>query len=77
LGVTVGRLKEGLNRFYEDFKSLQIKITEAIHLVKRQINGASNKEIEAITLFLRSPDKDHQKLIYQDKDGETIQPQFP
>lgn len=74
--ITNGQLVEGLNAFYGDFKNKQIKITDAVYVVKKQIKGASDEETEAVLQFLRA-DKDFKKLSYTDKDGKKKYASFP
>jgi len=49
IGITNGQIVEGLNLFYDDFRNRQIKLPDAAYVVRKQILGASKKEIEAIT----------------------------
>jgi hypothetical protein len=74
--ITNGQLVEGLNAFYNDFKNKQVKIWDAIYVVKKQIKGASTEEIEAVLQFLRV-DKDYKNLPYTDKDGKRKCATFP
>jgi hypothetical protein len=75
--VSVSQLVEGLNQFYKDFKNTQIKISDAIYVVKKQIRGASNEEIEAILQWLRGSKKDYSKRFYIDKNGRRQAAVFP
>jgi hypothetical protein len=74
--ITNGQLVEGLNAFYGDFKNKQVKLWDAIYVVKKQIKGASTEEIEAVLQFLRA-DRDYKKLPYTDKDGKKKWATFP
>ncbi|TAN35383.1 hypothetical protein EPN27_03965 [Patescibacteria group bacterium] len=76
LGITNGQLVEGLNTFYGDFKNKQIKLRDAVYVVKQQIKGASPEEVEAILRFLRA-DRDYKNLFYTDKDGKKTLAIFP
>jgi len=76
-GITVGQLYEGLNLFFNDFKNKQIKLSLAIHVVKKQIEGASGEEIEALTQWLRGGGKDFSKRFYIDKEGKKMFISFP
>jgi len=69
---TLGQVKEGLDILYADFKNRNILLTDAIFLVKRQITGSSPEEVEAITQWLRSPDRDSKigSFEFVDKDGK-------
>lgn len=75
-GITNGQIVEGLNSFYTDFKNKQIKLKDSIHVVKKQINGSSTEEIEAVLQYLRSG-KEFGKLLYTDKDGKKKYARFP
>jgi hypothetical protein len=74
--ITNGQLVEGLNLLFDDFKNKQIKVRDAIYVVKKQIKGASPEEIEATLQYLRA-DKDLKKLWYTDKDGGKKYLTFP
>jgi len=69
IGITNGQIVDGLNLFYDDFRNRQIKLTDAIYVIKKQILGASKEEIEAITEWLRDPDRNYEKRRYKDKEG--------
>ena len=75
-GITNGQIVEGLNSFYTDFKNKQIKLMDAVYVVKKQIKGSSTEEIEAVLQYLRSG-KNFSKLIYIDKDGKKKYARFP
>ncbi len=74
--ITIGQIVEGLDVLYSDFKNRNIKINDAIYVVKRQIEGASEEHIEAMLQYLRSGKKT-EKLMYKDSDGNTIYIVFP
>ena len=76
MGITNGQISSGLDLLFADFRNKQIKVRDAIYVVKRQIEGASSDEIEAILLYLRSS-KDFAKLFYKDKDGKNEWASFP
>lgn len=76
MGTTNAQFVEGIDAFYGDFKNKQIKLSEAVYVVKKQIKGASPDEIEAILQFLRS-DGDLKKLWYTDKDGKKKYADYP
>jgi hypothetical protein len=61
-GITIGQMISGLDELYKDYKNVNIYIQEAIYVVKKQINGSSSEEIEAILQYLRSG-RDYNKLI--------------
>jgi len=75
--ITNTQIVDGLDLFYNDFRNRQIKLPEAVFLVKKQILGASKEEFEAITEWLRTPDRDSGKLQFKDKDGNVKYAQFP
>ena len=73
------QIVEGLNQLYSDFKNRQIKLHEAIYVVKKQIKGASEEEIHAVLEYLRATEneRDFLKLYYKDKMGKTKWASFP
>ena len=75
-GITIGQMISGLDELYKDYKNVNIYIQEAIYVVKKQINGSSSEEIEAILQYLRSG-RDYNKLNYTDKDGRIKKANFP
>jgi hypothetical protein len=77
--ITNGQIVEGLNQLYSDFKNRQIILQEAIYVVKKQISGASDEEIQAIFEYLRATESDRNldKLLYKDKMGNTKFASFP
>jgi|GEM_PF-1414513 len=77
IGITNIQIFDGLDLFYNDFRNRQIKLPEAVFVVKKQIHGASKEEIEAITEWLRTPDRDFGKLQFKDKDGNVKYADFP
>lgn len=72
-----GQFIEGLDKLYEDFKNRNIDLHNAIYVVKKQIEGASEEEIEAILQYLRADQKDLSKLKYKDKTGKIQITEFP
>jgi len=76
--IKVGQIKDGLNLIYADFKNRKILLVDLIYVVRKQINGSSPEEIEAILQWLRSPDKDSKKLPeFIEKDGKKKTVTFP
>ncbi len=77
--ITNGQIVEGLNQLYSDFKNRQIILREAIYVVKKQISGASEEEIQSIFEYLRATESDRSfdKLLYKDKMGNTKWAIFP
>ena len=66
-------MMEGVDALYKDFKNRNIKIEDAIYVVKRQITGTSPSDIDRILLFLRNGKQDFTPLILErDKDGKPI-----
>ena len=75
-GITNDQIVDGLELLYIDFKNRQIKLNDAIYVVKKQIKGASPEEVEAILQYLRA-EKDYKKLFYTDKEGKKKYVPFP
>lgn len=74
--ISNDQIVDGLNLLYNDFKNRQIKLKDAIYIVKKQIKGASPEEMEAIFQYLRA-DKEFSKLFYTDKEGKKNWATFP
>ena len=54
---------------YKDFKNKGIRISDAIYVVKRQIEGTSPEDIEKILIYLRSNYENYESLVTRDKNG--------
>lgn len=67
-----GQIVDGLNILYEDFKNRNIKIFDAIYVIKKQIRGTPPEDIERILLYLRGNRKDVSLLFVKDLKGKTI-----
>lgn len=71
--VTNTQVTEGLDKVYEDFKNRSIKLRDAVYLVKKQIEGTPQEDIERILLFLRGGKRDYFKhLFIKDEKGKLI-----
>lgn len=77
IGITNVQIVDGLNLFYNDFRNRQIKLPDAIYIIRKQILGVSKEEIEAITEWLRTPNRDSNKRRYKDKEGNLKFADFP
>jgi hypothetical protein len=75
VGMTVGQMTDGLDALFEDFKNRAIKLTKAVYVVKKQIKGAPDEEVEAVLSWLRSGDR--ARLWLKDKDGRLKAVTFP
>jgi len=77
--ITNIQLHEGLDKLYDDFNNTNILLNEAVYLVRKQIQGASDDEIQAILLWLRTPanQRTFDQLIYKDKMGKAFYATFP
>src|SRR5512136_201104 len=53
--ITNIQLYEGLEKLYNDSKNTNILLNEAVYLVRKQLQGASDEEIQAILPWLRTP----------------------
>jgi hypothetical protein len=45
-GIAIGQFIEGLDQFYNDFRNARILSTDAMMIVKLQISGTNQKEID-------------------------------
>ncbi len=80
--LSVGQIADGLDVFYKDFRNRQIRMNSAVYVVRKQIEGSPNEEIEAILLFLRKTFKDTwygvvPSLKYKDTSGIEHEVTFP
>lgn len=77
--ITNMQLYEGLEKLYDDINNRNIVLNEAVYVVKKQIQGASNEEIQAILLWLRTPadQRSFDQLIYKNKTGKAFYATFP
>lgn len=72
--LTTNQIISGLDAFYQDFKNSGINLPDAIYVVKRQIKGMSDENIEQILLYLRGGKKDENLLKIKDSDMKLIFP---
>lgn len=70
--ITVGQIIEGLDILYKDFKNRGINISDAIYVVKRQIEGTSPEDIEKILIYLRSGKENIRALIIEKQTQDKI-----
>lgn len=77
--ITNIQLYEGLETLYNDSKNTNILLNEAVYLVRKQLQGASEAEIQAILLWLRTPARERtfDQLIYTDKMEKAFYVTFP
>ena len=68
--ITVDTIVKGLDQFYSDYKNRSIKMKDAVYVVKGQIEGRSEMDINHILLYLRSGDIEN--LIVRNEKGEPI-----
>jgi hypothetical protein len=52
-GITIGQLVEGVDQFYKDFRNTRILSSDAMMVVKQQISGVSQKEIDEFLELIR------------------------
>ena len=70
--ITIGQIVSGLDVLYKDFRNVRISISDAIYVVKKQIEGLSNEDTETILLYLRGGKKDFDILFIKDKEGKIV-----
>jgi len=80
--MTFGQIIDGLDSFYKDFNNRNITIGTAIYIIKKQIKGDSDEEIETIVSFYRRHSLVWQpssmdKKPYKDKYGQEKIVSFP
>ena len=44
--ITVGQLLDGMNAFYKDFRNLQVPLTMAMGLVRDEIRGRTEEDVQ-------------------------------
>jgi hypothetical protein len=44
--ITVGQFLDGMNKFYKDFRNLQVPLTMAMGLVRDEIRGRSEEDVQ-------------------------------
>lgn len=54
IGITVGQLQDGMDKFYEDYRNQRITMVDAIYVVKMEIEGERQELIEAQKRYLRT-----------------------
>ena len=52
-GITVGQLRDGMDKFYENFANRKIKQVDVIYIVKMQIKGVNPDLIDAQIRYLQ------------------------
>jgi len=70
--ITVGQIVSGLNILYKDFRNARIKISDAIYVVKKQIEGLSDEDTEKILLYLRGGKSNSDLLFIKDSEGKYV-----
>jgi hypothetical protein len=75
-GITSDQIVKGLDMLYRNQHHRNIKVVDAIYLVRKQLEGASPEEINATIEYLMSG-KDIKKLHYTDKEGKFQAVIFP
>ncbi|CAG1064500.1 hypothetical protein BAC1_00057 [uncultured bacterium] len=76
--ISNAQIVDGLNQLYQDFKNQNIPLNDAIYVVKRQISGYSQEEIERVLLYLRSGKNNLDALEIRDEKGTFLKYiQFP
>lgn len=66
------QLMDGLTILYADFKNQSIPVRQAILVVRKQIKGTKQEDIERILLYLRSQDFN----FIKDQNGKLIERLF-
>lgn len=51
--ITVGQLLDGMNTFYKDYRNLQVPLTMAMGLVRDEIRGRSEEDVQRELLSWR------------------------
>ena len=62
-GTTPDQILKGLDKFYTDYKNMNIKILDAINICQMEIKGESQDDIDWKTRYFRADDEGKQKLI--------------
>lgn len=70
--ITGEQLMEGLDKLYEDFKNRGILMADAIFVVKKQIQGTPQEDIDRILIYLRSGKVNHRSLVVEDEKSNFV-----
>ena len=44
--ITVGQFLDGMNAFYKDFRNLQVPLTMAMRLVRDEVRGRTQEDVQ-------------------------------
>jgi len=72
--ISVRQLVDGLDAFYQDFRNRDIKIGDAIYIVKRQIIGEDEEVIKRIIKYLKTKNP---LYMFYEKNGQIYPINFP
>lgn len=72
--TSVKQLVDGLDNFYQDFRNRDIKIGDAIYIVKRQIMGENEEVIKKIIRYLKTGNSSY---MFYKKDDQIHLINFP
>lgn len=75
--ISVGQIVDGLDELYNDFKNRSIKVTDAVYVVKKQIQGASQREIDLILRYLRGGKEARTIIFVENGQGKSERIEFP
>lgn len=53
-GMTYGQMIAGIDQFYKDYRNRKITIEDVLYLVRMEIDGKSDAEIDSVTRKFRS-----------------------
>jgi|GEM_PF-1484208 len=53
-GMTLGQMVDGIDEFYKDYRNRLISVENILRMVKMQIDGKSQAEIDSLARSLRS-----------------------
>ncbi|MCX6141969.1 MAG: hypothetical protein NTZ35_01995 [Ignavibacteriales bacterium] len=64
-GVTVGQMLNGLDKFYEDFRNMSVKIVDAMNIVRFESTGKDPDEIQWWTRYFRADEGTRSQMMLE------------
>jgi len=63
VGTTPDQVVKGLDKFYDDYKNMNVLILDAIHIVQMEIKGQSEEEIDWQTRYYRADENTRWQMV--------------
>lgn len=62
-GIPYRQLIEGINDIYKDYKNKSIRLKDAFSLVRAELNGTDEKELERRKVYMRKSKEEQNRII--------------